>query len=118
MRSLSVPCLGSPRRLLAAQRPPRAIPPEGGGGEVGGGRGGTACAALSLHHQHNLADVLTLRQEAVRVRRALEWEGLSHHRPELPRLDPLAERREVLVERALRVPEPEHVETDHRTRAA
>src|SRR4051795_5189717 len=45
MRSLSVPCLGSPRRLLAAQRPPRAIPPEGGGGEVGGGRGGTACAA-------------------------------------------------------------------------
>src|SRR4051794_25340141 len=102
MRSLSVPRLGSPRRRLAARRPPRAIPLEGGGGEVGGGRGGTACAAVSLHRQYDLADVLTLGQVAVRVRPALERERLSHHRPQLPALHTLAQRGEVLVERALR----------------
>src|SRR3954453_11835147 len=118
MRSLSFPRLGSPRRLLAAQRPPRAIPPEGGGGEGGGGRGGTACAALSLHRQYDLADVLALGQVAMRVRPALERERLRHHRAQLAALHALAQRGEVLVERALRVPQLQHVEADHGARAA
>src|SRR3954466_11531243 len=104
MRSLSVPRLGSPRRLLAAQRPPRAIPPEGGGGEVGGGRGGTACAAVSLHRQYDLADVLALGQVAVRVRPALERERLRHHRAPLAALHALAQRGDVLVERVVAAP--------------
>src|SRR3954447_15315689 len=118
MRSLSVPYLRSPRDRFAAQRPPRAIPPEGGEGEVGGGRGRSACAGWSLHRQDNLPHVLPVGKQAVCVRGLLERKRLVHDRPQPALLDPAAQGREVLVERALRVPQPQHVEADDCARAA
>ena len=111
----------SPPALLlcwfAATRPPRAIPPEGGGGE-GAGRAGTASLRTGYRVRTTLPTFLRscMKRWASGPRssgKASATTGRS-----LPSLDPLAQRLDVVVERALRVPELEHVQPDHRLRLA
>src|SRR2546421_3257586 len=71
-------------------------------------------ARLTLQSEHHLAHVLAVRDVAVRFRPLPEREGLGHHGAELSGLGPPAEWLEVLVERAVGVPEREHVQPDHR----
>jgi hypothetical protein len=45
-----------------------------------------------LRDQDDLADVAPLGDEAVRVRRSIEWEGRGDNGPDLPRLEPRYQR--------------------------
>src|SRR5437588_4488486 len=66
----------------------------------------------TLEREDHLADVLPVLDEAMRVGAALEWEGLGDDRAQLPGLEPVPQGIDELVERSLRVPQPEHVEAD------
>src|SRR4051812_13657820 len=71
--------------------------------------GWNCIGSSTLQGEDHLADVAALLDEAVRVRALVERELLGHDRPQLAALDPLAKRLDVLVERALGIPQREHV---------